>query len=255
MSGDGTALTFDTDWAPDSAIELCADLCSAYGVKSTFFATNPSPVVRSFLNRPDIEVGIHPNFLAGSSQGETPEEVIATCLGFVPEARSMRTHALVQSSPLLEQVVSQFPQLYVDTSLLLPGHPHLVPVDHWVGTEGNRHRLVRLPTFWEDDVAAEHPAWTWSGKPSASPGLRIYNFHPVHVALNTDRMARYRSWQKSLDGRPAPTADAATIESLRNKGRGARTYLEDVLATVGAAGSTVSELADAHISAFPSGRV
>ena len=44
---------------------------------------------------------MHPNFLPGSTQGDTARAVLDHCLAIVPEASTMRTHGLFQSSALL----------------------------------------------------------------------------------------------------------------------------------------------------------
>src|ERR1017187_7044133 len=102
------ALTLDIDWAPDFVIDFAADLLIRRRVKATWFVTHSSPAVDRLRDHPELfELGIHPNFLPGSSQGKTVAEVLSFCRACVPEARSMRTHALVQSSGLLGDVMCQ----------------------------------------------------------------------------------------------------------------------------------------------------
>ena len=90
------ALTFDIDWAPDYMILHCLELIESAGYKATFFATHSTPLNKEIVDR-GHNLGIHPNFLPGSSQGSNVEEVISECLNYAPNAWCMRTHSLVQS--------------------------------------------------------------------------------------------------------------------------------------------------------------
>ena len=51
--------------------------------------------------------------------------------------------------------------------------------------------MIRIPYFWEDDVHCLY------GDPQAfeialgHTGLRVFDFHPIHVFLNTENMDRY----------------------------------------------------------------
>ena len=97
------ALTFDIDWAPDFAILHCLELLDDARCKATFFATHSTPLNQEIVNR-GHNLGIHPNFLPNSSQGSSVQEIISECLSYAPDAWCMRTHALVQSSPLLHEI-------------------------------------------------------------------------------------------------------------------------------------------------------
>lgn len=98
---DDALLTLDIDWAPDCTIEWIARTLVARQVRATWFVTHLSPAVERLRDHPDLfQLGIHPNFLAGSSHGDTTDAVLGHCMGLVPEALTMRSHALVQSPPI-----------------------------------------------------------------------------------------------------------------------------------------------------------
>ncbi len=182
-------LTFDVDWAPDFMVEAVAGALVERDVKATWLVTHSSPAIDRLRERPDLfELGIHPNFLPGSSHGATVAEVLATSMHLVPEARSMRSHALVQSSPILTAVLESTP-IRCDSSLLLPDVVGIGPVrfPHAGG------ELVRIPYFWEDDVEMlrREPRWTLHDY-GDGPGLRVFDFHPVHVFLNAADTESYR---------------------------------------------------------------
>lgn len=224
---DGVLITFDVDWAPEWAITLCADLCAKSGAKATFFATHQSAVLDELDADSRFEVGIHPNFLPNSTQGESPEAIMRECLTFAPGARSMRTHSLVQSSPIFEMVGSHFPQIETDLSLLLPFHSNLQPVDCFVGEPSRR--MVRLPYHWEDDMVAIWPGWNWETPPVVTPGLNSVNFHPILVALNSSSLDSYRTLKRQLSGRHLSQTTPGDVAGLVHDGAGARSYLVELL--------------------------
>lgn len=222
-------ITFDIDWAPDWSIALCRDLCAKYGVQATFFATHDSGVVMELRGDTNFEVGIHPNFMAGSTHGGSFEEVMDHCLRIVPNAEAMRTHGLYQSTPIFMKLLKHYPRIHTDVSLFLPQHLGLCAV-FWHLDE-SLPPLTRLPYFWEDDIAASNPYWCWDGEIPQSEGLRIFNFHPIHVALNTGSMVGYRRVKGTLAGRPLSKVALPELGQFANEGPGTRVFLERLLKT------------------------
>ncbi|OAN55082.1 hypothetical protein [Magnetospirillum moscoviense] len=239
------AITFDIDWAPDWCIAHCAQMCRKAQVPATFFATHAADALDDLRRDPLFEIGIHPNFLAGSSHGATPADVVEHCLTFVPEARAMRTHALVQSSPLLALVCDRAPTITTDVSVLLPDHPGLRPTDTWLGTPPRR--LTRLPYLWEDALYADWPDRDWARPCPARHGLAIHNFHPVWVACNLDSNASYRRLKEELDGRPM----TELARRRCNPDPGAGTALSTLLSAIGRGGQTISAITDAYLGEAP----
>jgi peptidoglycan/xylan/chitin deacetylase (PgdA/CDA1 family) len=200
-------LTFDVDWAPDSVIDAVADTLTAAGVRATWFVTHRSPAVDRLARQPDLfELGIHPNLLPGSTHGETPEAVFRHCAELVPAARSMRTHSLVQSTPLLSYVASSTP-LELDSSTYLPHATHVVPLVHRHGDRA----IVRVPFVWEDDLemASDSPCWDLGGLLATGPGLKVVDLHPIHVYLDAPDLGAYHALRHA-----APDLTAASIEQL-----------------------------------------
>jgi hypothetical protein len=197
-------LTLDVDWAPDAAIDATASLLEEVGCKATWFVTHETPALARLRSRPDLfELGIHPNFLPGSSHGDDPEEILRHTLKIVPEARCARAHSAFQSGPVLKRLRDS--QIELDCSIMLPGLPHAKVV----GWEDGRTTLWRVPNFWSDDYEAEmrEPNWGVDGR-FAVPGVKVLIFHPIHIALNTrvmDDYARHKSGELELP--PAQSAD------------------------------------------------
>jgi|UPI0007806D8D hypothetical protein len=223
-------LTFDIDWAPDWAIDDCIDICRAGNVPATFFATHRSTTLGRLLQDPSFEVGIHPNFLPGSSHGSSSSEVLSFFRELVPGAVSMRTHALHQSTRIFSEVLEQSPRIRADVSLFLPGHPNLKPTLLFIGAQ---RPLIRFPYWWEDDVASYTPDWDWR-PPSPSSDLRIFDFHPVHVALNMRSMTAYQRL-KAATGGAFSTATRDDFKPFVERNLpGTATFLKELIERLGA---------------------
>ena len=200
------AITLDLDWAPDFAIDLVAERLRRAGVCATFFVTHDSPAVRRLAaDAPYFELGVHPNFDVGSSHGASTGAVMEHVMSLVPEARVVRSHRLLQSMPILDRIFEE-PGLQTDLSLFLPGVPHLRPFEY--ARCGRRCR--RVPYFWEDSFEAELEAPAWDPTVYAAlPGLQVFNFHPIHVFLNSNSMGPYRQLRAAAARMSEVTAEQA----------------------------------------------
>lgn len=213
-------LTFDLDWAQDDVLLDTIELVERSDVAATWFVTHDSPLLERLRANPKFELGIHPNFnllLARQAEsGATAEEVVDRLLELVPEAKAVRSHSTTQSSPLLQLFADK--GLTHDCNHLIPEQANirLKPWRNWTG-------LVKVPYFWEDDVVWLSDTNTPIERLAQRPGLRVFNFHPVHVYLNTEDLSRYEQARPSL-GNPAE------LIGFRNRnGRGTRTMLEGLL--------------------------
>ncbi|HEY8077284.1 MAG TPA: hypothetical protein VIF62_24325 [Labilithrix sp.] len=225
------AITLDTDWAPDAAIAQCAKILVDANVRATWFVTHESPAIAALREHPALfEIGIHPNFLRGSSHGATEEDVLATCMRMVPDAVSMRTHALVQSTPLFDVVLRHTP-IRCDASLLLPYASHVEPLElQWKGKS-----ILRVPYVWEDDIEMmrDEPSWSVT-RALGGGGLRVFDFHPIHVALNSCDFSRYEELKAAV--KPVSRATAEDVARFENPTAGSRTAFVALVAELARGG-------------------
>jgi hypothetical protein len=226
-------ITLDIDWAPDFAIDAVAKVLRDAGVASTWFVTHTSPAVEQLrVDRDLFELGIHPNFLSGSDHGSTTEEVLRHCMKLVPEARSVRTHALVQSHLILEAIVVETP-VRVDLSIFLPGMAHIAPVSYAVHDDD----LLRIAYYWEDDDQTLQPDPVWSFERHwRVEGIRVLDFHPMHVYLNSKDRSAYESVKELMPLRDLAPDDVAPFV---NHGQGARTVFEEVVERLATGGESL----------------
>lgn len=223
------AFTVDVDWAPDYMIDYMADAFTHAGVKCTWFITHGSPAIDRLRTNPLFELGLHPNFLPGSTHGSTEDSVMRYCLDLVPDAKSIRTHALVQSSRLLWNMRSKY-DLHTECSLFLPFTPNIVP--HTLCHAAAEIPLVRIPFFWEDDVECLRPGRSWN---ASSPnihvhGLKMFNFHPMYVGLNEEDFTRYERVKAELcQGRALYDLTQEELIPYTNIGVGVNTFFKGIL--------------------------
>lgn len=181
-------LTFDIDWAHDAVLHDTINLVEEAGIAATWYATHETPVLERLRSSRNFELGIHPNFnflLEGDGRnGRNTAEVVERVLNIVPEAKSVRSHSMTQSSGLL--AAFEKCGLTHDVNHFVPAHSgiRLSPWQLWSG-------LCRVPYFWEDDVACMYALQNNMIELVSHRGLKVFDFHPIHVFLNTENLDRY----------------------------------------------------------------
>lgn len=239
LSDTPTVLTFDIDWAPDWMIDDIAERLTEANVRATWFATHRSEAVTRLLDNPAFEVGVHPNFLAGSTQGATPDEVLDTMRGWFGAATVVRTHSLFQSERLLQLMADTY-GFKIDCSIYLPLARDVRP--HRLRYTPGGAELIRIPHVFQDNMfmIARHQ---WSAEPGwlRLPGLKVLNFHPVHAWLNSDGVAAYEALKSS---RPLPQWRRSDLSPANRAQPGTGWFLDQCLARLrGTQSFTISEIA------------
>ena len=219
----GFVVTLDIDWVPDYVIDHVAGILKSAGVKATWLVTHSSPAIDRLAAESLFELGIHPNFMAGSSHGADARAVLDHCAALVPGARSMRTHGLMQSSRLLAEIASTT-SVRVDSSICMPYVAGIRPFVYETGSGP----LVRIPFVWADDLEMADPRCDWRLAPLAGigPGLKVLNFHPIHVFLNSSNPEVYGELKRAVPRLEELPQDRA--ESARASGRGTATLFAEV---------------------------
>jgi len=53
------------------------------------------------------------------------------------------------------------------------------------------NKLIKVPCFWEDDIHCMYN-WDWHVEKYLSyKGIKVFNFHPIHIHLNTNNIEHY----------------------------------------------------------------
>lgn len=207
--------TLDIDWAIDEVVHEAIDLVEKLGISATWFVTHSTAALKRIRANDKFELGIHPNFnhlLAGELTNScSASDVLKKIMEIVPEAKAVRSHSLTYSSRLVELFVAE--GLTHDVNYMVPWRAgiSLVP---WTYENG----IIRAPYTFDDYLNLydfSTPNW------ASFSGLRIVNFHPVHLALNPDSLERYELT------RPVHT-DAKALRQQSNRAHGTRDVLIDL---------------------------
>lgn len=233
-SNDALCLSFDLEWAPEFVLEDFRDLIASAGVPVTLFCTHRSEMVDRLLSLPACEAALHPNL----QDADDERLALRTLRDAFPGAIGARIHRLYYHSGLL-RLFHEAGLNYLSNDLeFLKGG--LEPSYDW-------SELVRLPIYWEDDVhcTLQYDRFDLGSLHLENHGLKVFNFHPVHLYLNTDRMQRYLALKGDL-------RDEKKMRAHRRAGAGTRTLFEALLReTSGRRTALLRSVADAFVVASP----
>lgn len=219
---DRVFLTFDFDWASDEILEHVIDIVERADIEATWFVTHDTPVLDRLRSNQKFELGLHPNFnplLSPSGSDRSREQSAETILfdlrEILPDARSVRSHSMTQSSRLLDIFAEA--GLTLDCNHFIPHNSGMAlrPWRHWNG-------MVKVPHFWEDDIWVMEGRKTILGQAMAVHGLRVFDFHPIHIALNSADMGVYEK-TRSLHGQ------WNSLKKHIHQGDGVGTFFDDLL--------------------------
>ena len=213
-------LTIDIDWAHDEVIHDTADLLDQYKARATWFVTHETPALRRLENNPSFELGIHPNFnwlLEGKgTNGKNAEEVVERLLSVVPDAKAVRSHSLVQGTPIMSIFADCHITHACNNFVPAAANIELKPWKAWTG-------LAEVPHLWADDECLSVGHLLPIDELIARRGLIVFDFHPIHVFLNSEANERYAGARPHLQ-------DMAALNEHRNiAGSGSRDRLIQLL--------------------------
>ena len=215
-------ITLDVDWAPDFMINFVKDILIENNVKATWFITHNSDYVKELEKTDRFELGIHPNFLNNSTQGNDTEDILSNLKKIVPTARSVRTHGLLQSTRILEKFHKY--DIENDVSLFSPNSNNPPEYQKFA-------KLYRFPYFWEDAVnMMEDKTWSLPESILQEDGLKIFNFHPLHIYFNFHHIEQYENF-KAKNG--YKFSDKSAVDEFINKNsNGAQTFFRDLVSAL-----------------------
>ncbi|MDG1326162.1 MAG: hypothetical protein P8P49_10365 [Opitutales bacterium] len=191
-------LSFDFDWAIDEILEDTLALIQQAEVKATMFVTHQTPVLEKMRESSLISMGLHPNFnplLRGQTSLASPASIMSDLKEIVPEAKVLRSHSMTHSGLWLnsykELGISHLSQYYMGAVKSIQPFKHV-------------NGLVEVPVYFADDgylVVNNHQEWS---NPSleeitsiSTKAVKVYNFHPIHIALNSSSFTAYESTKSS----------------------------------------------------------
>ena len=212
-------LSFDIDWCNNEVLEDTIDLIEPYQIAATWYVTHKTSLIDKIRRNHNFELGIHPNFnflIDGDDRvGSNAEEVVENLMKIVPEAKSVRSHSLTTNSRLLDLFASK--GLSHECNYFIPEQCNF-PIYPWQIDND----MIRVPHFWADDYACLHKNNSTASKLLTRTGLKVFDFHPIHVFLNTEHPNRYNK-TRSLHNHPDE------LIKHRYEGYGIRNQLVELL--------------------------
>ncbi len=216
--------TSDMDWASEAVIDRCFRKLPLDLLQLTTFVTHKSDIIEDLCKAGTIRRGIHPNFLPGSSHGETFREVIETCLTFAPEATCTRSHRAFDVTDTAHLLHNEF-HFKCCSNTITTLAPFVRP--YWLES-----RLLQVPVFFEEGSFLYNQLGL-SIKPYlkyfTSPGLKVISFHPVNMAFNTPCIPWMRQLKDSLTREEFNHISPEMIEAKRNRERGAFDLVMEII--------------------------
>ena len=218
-------ITLDVDWAQDYVLSYTLDILEKYDLKATIFATHTTPLLDNLRYQKNVEIGIHPNFnflLDGDYRyGNNFKQIIEYYLSLFPDAKSVRSHSMTQNTPIL-RAFSDYGLKFESNHFLPYGEKiqSLAPYLFW------DKKLLRVPYFWEDDINLLCYEQNFSAKEILrSSGLKVFDFHPIHLYLNTSTLKQYQDSKSSFN-------KEALDNFINTKDYGTRDFFVDLMSAI-----------------------
>ena len=201
-------VTIDVDYAADHVFEYCLDILEESKKKATIFITHETKLLERIRKNPNWELGIHPNFLETNNTSlikNNINKILLKMKSLIPEAVSMRSHGLVTAGRWLwdyENNGIKFLSNNMKFNSINAPYYEL-------------NGIIECPIFFGDNCQL-YALKEKKIKPiniskiikTKQNELRILNFHPIHIALNTENYFRYektkhvhRNWKQVKDAR------------------------------------------------------
>lgn len=211
-------LTADVDWASEYCIRSFIEYAASYDIVPTLFVTHQSAVIDDAAAAGEIDLGIHPNFMPGSTHGATVDQVLDHVFDLVLDPVASRSHCFFDNSAVSIALAQR--GIAIDSNICCHLQEGLPVLQHWNGVK-------RLPVFFEDDVHwTRAGGWSFADHQPAfeSPGLKILNFHPFIWALNVPDAEFYEKNRAHIT-----TLAPEIANTLRFSGQGSATFLENII--------------------------
>jgi hypothetical protein len=202
------AVSMDTDWCSCETMDYVLREVVDPRLPLTLFSTD---VHASAANRPATEMALHYNVDNASFA-----DAFRKIADLLPKGRGARGHSLAVSERL--RASWQEHRIAYDSSFMMYLQDNIVPFPIARG-------VLELPIYFMDMFAMEYEGGDFNKFPGAdemcAPGLKVLDFHPVHLALNTPSFEYYlanKQWYKDL----------GQLLNHQYRGYGVRSYFEQV---------------------------
>jgi hypothetical protein len=193
-------------------------------LKLTYFITHSSPFLNELNASNKIDLLIHPNFLPNSSHGDSFKEVIDYCMNLVPNADGFRSHRYFEVNDIMDDFAKRGFRFVSNHCTRC--ETNIKPLKH-------RSGLLSIPIFLEDGgYLIMDPTLNFDNliPRLESPGLKVINFHPAHMAFNTPNFAYTRSIKDSFSREIWGNLGLSQLQKLENREQlGVRKTIQQII--------------------------
>lgn len=214
-------LTSDVDFVSDDVLKTA--YYPLQTVPMTIFMTGESQYLREKLNTiPHWEGEVHPNFCEGSTHGRSCNEVFDAISSFSGEGLGFRCHRYYSSNDVEERFAEKG---YEYSSNICTD---LEPVSPFK----DRCGLVQFPIFMEDGGYLKYhgiPHIEDIQKKIVADGIYVFNFHPIHLALNSSDFSHIRKLKDTMSPESYRNMTMEDIYTRRNTAYGMSDFLNELL--------------------------
>jgi hypothetical protein len=216
--------TSDVDWASEDVMKEYFKAVIPMDIKPTLFVTHDSKVIQDNYKAGNIERGIHPNFLPGSSHGDSYLEVIKNCAEYAPETYGFRSHRAFEVTDTSHLMKNNFGFKYVSHQITI-FQTHIKPILVESG-------LINFPVFFEDGTHLYNKLSLFIEKYLflfKTPGIKIISFHPMNFVLNSPTLDYMRDIKDILTRSEYNNINTKLIGLLINQNTGIRNTTLDII--------------------------
>jgi len=214
----------DIDWASEDVLNAFFKIIPFEEIKLTAFITHESKLITDLAYQKRIYRGIHPNFLANSSHGNSYKEIAETCVKLAPEAIGFRSHRLFDVTDITHLLANDYGYKYV-SNLGTTMANYIRPMLH-------ESRLIHYPIFFEDGSHLYNEL-ELSINPYIDyfihPGIKVISFHPMNMVFNTPYIKYMREIKDSLSREEFNNIDKSIILNKRNAKHGIRNTIDEII--------------------------
>lgn len=211
----------DIDWASEYAVKLAVDYFIEAEIPLTVFCTHKSAYIDKLINENKIDVGIHPNFVQPSSQGQNEDEIIEYCTNLLPETQVFRCHRWYAVNDIYDKLYSKG---FRYESNICTFMDNVKPFVH-------RSGMISFPTFFEDGAYLYHKMdldFETTKCAFGTNGLKVINIHPMHFALNTPYFSYMREIKDTVSREEWNSMNDDTIKSMTNSKEGITNFIKNL---------------------------
>jgi hypothetical protein len=184
-------ITCDVDWASEEVMNYCIKLFLDKNINVTWFCTHKGPYLDILKKNPDLfEIAWHPNFnnILFSTEKKSVKDVFKEMRKSIGDSKGFRSHSVTQSSGIISCAKDVGLRYESNTFIPITSEIEVKPYIH-------TSKIMQLPYIWEDDV---HYLNNWNYQSKILKlleyrGMKIIDFHPIHIFLNTAKQEHYDS--------------------------------------------------------------